>query len=85
MRVRTRKDLRRTYYAGRLRRYLAVRSEIAAGAVVDLRFQRRVFVEAAPPPEPESLPEGGEAAVPVPARGAARDAPGGRAASRATV
>ena len=72
-------------YAGRLRRYLAVRSEIAAGAVVDLRFQRRVFVEAAPPPEPESLPEGGEAAVPVPARGAGRDAPGGRAAGRATV
>jgi hypothetical protein len=31
-------------YAGSLRRYLAVRGELAAGATVDLRFGRRVFV-----------------------------------------
>jgi hypothetical protein len=36
-------------YASSLRRYLAVRGELADGATVDLRFARRVFVGAAAP------------------------------------
>ncbi len=49
-------------YAGRLRRFLAVGSRVAAGSTIDLRFGRRVFVDGRPAVEDETEASEGAAA-----------------------
>jgi hypothetical protein len=76
-------------YAGRLRRFLALRNRLPDGAVVDLRFERRLFVDdrktAAPAPAgagtgaaEESAGRRGRATVAAPAGRAARARAGAR-------
>ncbi len=62
-----------------LRRYLAVRGELAAGATVDLRFGRRVFVGAAGPADDGAT----EGAAGSPAVGRGATGAGGAAAAAA--
>ncbi len=49
-------------YAGRLRRFLALRNRLPDGAVVDLRFERRLFVDGPRDDEPAPAGDGAEAA-----------------------
>jgi len=49
-------------YAGRLRRFLALRNRLPDGAVVDLRFERRLFVDDQKPADPAPAGDGAGAA-----------------------
>ena len=67
-------------YAGRLRRFLALRNRLPDGAVVDLRFERRLFVDGQGDADPAPAGEGaGQAEEPAVRRGRATvAAPAGR-------